>query len=42
MENTKIEKLILRSFSTRNFEIPKYRSFNIWSFLILTPTRSIA
>ena len=32
-ENNIIEKLILRYFNIRNFEISKY-----WSFQILTPT----
>ena len=34
-----MEKLIFRYFNIRNFEIPKYWSFYISSFQILTPTR---
>ena len=30
---------IFRNFNIRNFKIPKYPTFNISSFLILTPTQ---
>ena len=33
-------KLIFRYFNIRNFKIPKYRSFDISSFQILTPAQS--
>ena len=38
-DNKTIEKLILRYFNIRNFEISKFPSFYISSFKILTPTR---
>ena len=31
--------IIFRYFNIRIFEIPKYRSFYIWSFQILYPTQ---
>ena len=37
--NKIIEWLIFRYFSIRDFEIPEYQSFHIWSFKILYPTR---
>ena len=30
---------MFRYFNIRSFEIPEYRSFYIWSFYILYPTR---
>ena len=36
------EKIIFRNFNIRNFEIPKYWSFYISSFQILTPTYFIS
>ena len=42
MKNKKTKfdnETIFRYFNIRNFEIPKYRSFYISSFQILTPTR---
>ena len=31
---------MFRSFTIRKFEFPKYRSFYIWTFQILTPTQN--
>ena len=40
-DNKIIGKLIFRYFNIRNFEIPKFQSFYISSFKILTPTLKI-
>ena len=41
--NSKIKlSNIFRHFNIRNFEIPKYWSFYILSFQILTPTQKLA
>ena len=39
-ENKNIEELMFCYFNIRYFDIPKYRSFSIWSFQILIPTQS--